>query len=83
MFYTVISRILTKYLGEKFTENSLFCSPNLVFFYLLFLYIAHNNVTSIVPETLTVTALLLLPAHVAFTFFIAALFIALENTGYQ
>jgi ATP synthase subunit 6 len=83
IFFTGFSRIITKNLGEKFTDNYLFYSVNMIFFYLLFLYIVIQNLLGLIPETLTITALLLLPAQVAFTFFIAAFILAIYNCGFQ
>jgi F-type H+-transporting ATPase subunit a len=39
--------------------------------------------SGLVPETLTITALLLLPAHISFTFFIAAFVVGVINSGSQ
>lgn len=83
IFFTGFSSIITKNLGEKFTDNYLFYSVNMVFFYLLFLFIVVQNLLGLIPETLTITALLLLPAQVAFTFFIAAFILAIYNCGFQ
>lgn len=83
VFYSMFSAILTKNLGEKFTNNYLFYSANLTFFYFLFLYICSQNISGLNPDTLTITALLLLPAHISFTFFIAAFVVGVINSGSQ
>jgi F-type H+-transporting ATPase subunit a len=83
IFYIGFSAILTKSLGEKFVNNYLFYSVNLTFFYFLFLYICSQNLSGLVPETLTITALLLLPAHISFTFFIAAFVVGVINSNSQ
>src|ERR1700722_358544 len=83
VFYSVFSAIIIKNLGEKFVNNYLFYSVNLTFFYFLFLYICSQNLSGLSPETLTITALLLLPAHISFTFFIAAFVVGVINSGSQ
>jgi F-type H+-transporting ATPase subunit a len=83
LFYSMFTVILIKNLGEKFANNYLFYSANLTFFYFLFLYICSQNISGLNPDTLTITALLLLPAHISFTFFIAAFVVGVINSGSQ
>ena len=60
IFFTGFSLYrITKNLGEKFTDNYLFYSVNMIFFYLLFLFIVVQNLLGLIPETLTITALLI------------------------
>lgn len=82
-FFRGFSKLVLNNLAEKFSGNSLFFSVNSVFFYILFLYILIQNLLGLVPEALTITAFLLLPAHISFMFFGTAFLVAVYNCGFQ
>lgn len=73
--------VLKANLKEKFNDAhfSVYCA---YFFYLLTLHILWQNFTAMIPEVITITAFLLLPAHISFTFFIGTFFMALEQTKF-
>lgn len=74
--------ILKANLKEKFTSTH-FSVVCVYFFYGLAFFIFWQNITGMIPDTLTITAFIILPAHISFTFFIASFFIALEQTHFK
>lgn len=75
--------IILKYsLKEKFDKNHFahYCGIN---FYLIALFVFYENVTSMVPPKLTLTALLALPAHMSATFFFTAIMFAWHQEKFK
>lgn len=81
-FKYIFFTILQYNLKEKFKLDS-FYVIGAFFFYGLALYIFWQNITGMIPETLTLTAFLELPAFISFLFFITSFFMALEQTKYK
>lgn len=66
-------------LKDKFKDDT-FYVIGAFFFYGLAIYIFWYNITGMIPETLTITAFLELPAFLSFLFFTMGFFMALEQT---
>jgi ATP synthase subunit 6 len=69
-------------LKEKFS-NTYFNVVCTYFLYILTLFIFLQNITGMIPDTLTITSFILLPAHIPFTFFIASFLIAIQQTKFK
>jgi ATP synthase subunit 6 len=74
--------ILKYFIKDKFS-NKHFSIITSFFFYCLTLFIFTQNILGMIPETLTITSFILLPAHLSFMSFIASVFLALELTKYK
>lgn len=78
LFTRFFLHTIKTYFNTKFNSN-LFSLPCLIFLYLLMLFIFWNNITGMIPDTFTLTSLILLPAQLSFMFFIASFFIGIEQ----
>jgi ATP synthase subunit 6 len=65
-------------LSAKFINEDFFLS-SIYFFYTIFFIVLYENLTSMIPETLTITAFMFLPALLSISFFGTSLLIAYES----
>jgi len=71
-----------KLLKEKYKSDN-FYNVGSFFFYGLALFVFWVNLTGMIPETLTITAFIELPAYLSFLFFVTSFLMALEQTKYR
>ncbi len=82
-FFSFFFFNLLKYnLKEKF-NNTYFNIICVYFLYVISFFIFWQNITGMIPDTLTITSFIVLPAHTSFTFFIASFFIAIYQTNFK
>lgn len=82
-FFSFFFFNLLKYnLKEKF-NNTYFNIICIYFLYVIAFFIFWQNITGMIPDTLTITSFIVLPAHVSFTFFISSFFIAIYQTNFK
>jgi ATP synthase subunit 6 len=73
-FNYLIFYLIKQNLNNKFS-NSYFNIVFVYFLYILFLFIFLQNIIGMIPDILTITSFIILPAHVSFTFFIGSFLI--------
>jgi F-type H+-transporting ATPase subunit a len=75
-FNYLIFYLIKQNLNNKFS-NSYFNIVFVYFLYILFLFIFLQNIIGMIPDILTITSFIILPAHISFTFFIGSFLIVI------
>ena len=61
----------------------IFFLSNIFFFYLIFFIVVYENLISMIPETLTITAFIKLPLMLSITFFGSSIIIAIQQKKFK
>lgn len=87
--FNIFSFLATKLLNElnnnlksKFINEDFFLS-NIFFFYLIFFVVMYENLISMIPDTLTITAFIKLPLMLSITFFGSSIIIAIQQKKFK